>query len=156
MVPGRMGLRGRAHCDLTGPARPAGVSAETPAGRCSSGSASDGPAAHMGRDELGIRLHMPLWVLGMLVVIYLERVITVRKAGLKGILLAFFLIPEWCYGMFDGLYLFQALRIEIMGRDLSWGHVVRRDARHVVFHDIAAAFLHPGGPYLFIRLLTAA
>ena len=54
IVPGRMGLRGRAHCDLTGPARPAGVSAETPAGRCSSGSASDGPAAHTGWDELGI------------------------------------------------------------------------------------------------------
>src|SRR5258708_35881543 len=24
-----------------------------------------------------------------------------------------------------------------------------------VFHDVAAAFLHPGGPYLFIKLVTA-
>jgi biofilm PGA synthesis N-glycosyltransferase PgaC len=76
-------------------------------------------------------VHMPLWVLGMLGVIYLERVITVRDAGLNGILLAVLLIPEWCYGMFDGLYLFQALRTEITGRDLSWGHVVRTDARDV-------------------------
>jgi cellulose synthase/poly-beta-1,6-N-acetylglucosamine synthase-like glycosyltransferase len=76
-------------------------------------------------------LQMPLWALGMLAVIYLERVITVRKAGTKGILLAILLIPEWCYGTFDGLYLFPALRIEITGRNLSWGHVVREDARHV-------------------------
>jgi hypothetical protein len=54
MAPARIRLRGPAHCDLPGPARPTGVSAETPAGRCSSGSASDGPAAHTGWDELGI------------------------------------------------------------------------------------------------------
>lgn len=70
---------------------------------------------------------MPTWVLGMLAVIYLERIITVRKGGLKGILLAVLLIPEWCYGVFDGLYLFQALRIEVVGGELSWGHVVRKD-----------------------------
>jgi poly-beta-1,6-N-acetyl-D-glucosamine synthase len=76
-------------------------------------------------------VHMPLWVLGMLGVIYLERIITVRDAGLKGILLAVLLIPEWCYGMFDGLYLFQALKTELTGGDLSWGHVARGDARGV-------------------------
>ncbi len=70
-------------------------------------------------------LSMPSWVLGMLLVIYLERVITVRKAGLKGMILSLLLIPEWCYGMFDGLYLFQALRYEIKHRDISWGHVVK-------------------------------
>jgi biofilm PGA synthesis N-glycosyltransferase PgaC len=79
-------------------------------------------AAHPG-------LHMPLWVAGMLGVIYLERIVTVRDAGLTGIVLAVLLIPEWCYGMFDGLYLFQALRTELTGRDLSWGHVVTREAR---------------------------
>jgi hypothetical protein len=46
--------RAQSYSDLPGPTRPAGVSAETPAGRCSSGSASDGPAAHTGWDELGI------------------------------------------------------------------------------------------------------
>ncbi len=81
-------------------------------------------AAHPG-------VRMPMWVLGMLAVVYLERIVTVRKAGVKGILLAVLLFPEWCYGMFDGLYLFQALRIEVTGRDPSWGHVVREDARDV-------------------------
>lgn len=76
-------------------------------------------------------VQMPMWVLGMLAVIYLERIVTVRKAGVKGILLAVLLFPEWCYGMFDGLYLFQALRIEVTGSDLSWGHVVREDVRDV-------------------------
>ena len=76
-------------------------------------------------------LHMPSWVLGMMGVIYLERIITVRGAGPVGVLLAAALIPEWCYGMFDGLYLFQALRAEITGCDLSWGHVVRTDAGRV-------------------------
>lgn len=69
---------------------------------------------------------MPPWVLGMLLAIYLERVITVWKAGPKGgVLLAALLFPEWWYGMFDGLYLFQALRHEFTHRDISWGHVVK-------------------------------
>jgi hypothetical protein len=54
------------------------------------------------------------------------------RAGLReGILLAVLLIPEWCYGLFDGLYLFQALKTELTGGDLSWGHVARSDARRV-------------------------
>jgi cellulose synthase/poly-beta-1,6-N-acetylglucosamine synthase-like glycosyltransferase len=68
-------------------------------------------------------LHMPPWVVGMLGLIYAERVITVRKAGWKGILLAALLLPEWIYGMFDGLYLMQALFHEFTGGDLSWGHL---------------------------------
>ena len=76
-------------------------------------------------------VHMPFWVVLMISVIYLERIITVRDAGPKGVLLAVLLIPEWCYGMFDGLYLFQALRTELTGGDLSWGHVARSDARRV-------------------------
>jgi cellulose synthase/poly-beta-1,6-N-acetylglucosamine synthase-like glycosyltransferase len=75
-------------------------------------------------------LSMPPWVLAMLLVIYLERVITVRRAGPKGVLLALLLVPEWGYGMFDGLYLFQALRHEITQRDVSWGHVVKDGAGH--------------------------
>lgn len=70
-------------------------------------------------------LVMPPWVLGMIAAIYLERIVTVRKAGLKGVILAILLFPEWCYGMFDGLYLFQALRHEFTQRDVSWGHVVK-------------------------------
>jgi cellulose synthase/poly-beta-1,6-N-acetylglucosamine synthase-like glycosyltransferase len=68
---------------------------------------------------------MPPWVLAMLFAIYVERVVTVVRAGPKGVLLAALLVPEWWYGMFDGLYLFQALKHEFTRRDVSWGHVVR-------------------------------
>jgi cellulose synthase/poly-beta-1,6-N-acetylglucosamine synthase-like glycosyltransferase len=68
-------------------------------------------------------LYMPMWVVVMLAVIYAERIITVRKAGPKGILLAALLLPEWIYGMFDGLYLMRALIIQVTGRDVAWGHL---------------------------------
>lgn len=71
---------------------------------------------------------MPGWVLGMLLTIYLERVITARGAGRRGVLIAVLLFPEWWYGMFDGLYLFQALRRELTHRDVSWNHVVKDSA----------------------------
>ena len=74
-------------------------------------------------------LYMPSWVIVMLTLIYAERVITVRKAGRKGILLAILLFPEWAYGMFDGLYLMRALFSEITGKDdVSWGHLGSSDA----------------------------
>ncbi len=78
-------------------------------------------AAHPG-------LNMPPWIAAMLAVIYVERVITVRKAGPKGVLLALLLFPEWIYGMFDGLYLLQALKREFTGGTVSWHHLVRQDA----------------------------
>jgi hypothetical protein len=56
----------------------------------------------------------------MTLAIYLESVITARKAGPKGVALAALLFPEWWYGMFDSLYLFQALRPEFTQRDISW------------------------------------
>lgn len=70
-------------------------------------------------------LTMPPWVADMILIIYCERIVTVRKAGPRGVLLAVLLFPEWWYGMFDGLYLFQALRREFTQHNLSWGHVVR-------------------------------
>jgi hypothetical protein len=66
-------------------------------------------------------LYMPSWVIVMLTLIYAERVITVRKAGRKGMLLAMLLFPEWAYGMFDGLYLMRALFSEITGKAISGG-----------------------------------
>jgi poly-beta-1,6-N-acetyl-D-glucosamine synthase len=70
-------------------------------------------------------LAMTPWVLVMFLAIYSERVVTTVRAGPKGVLLAALLFPEWWYGMFDGLYLFQALRHEFTQRDVSWGHVVK-------------------------------
>jgi biofilm PGA synthesis N-glycosyltransferase PgaC len=75
-------------------------------------------AAHFG-------FNIPGWVLGMLLAIYLERVITARGAGRNGVLVAALLLPEWWYGMFDGLYLYQALKHELARREVSWNHVVR-------------------------------
>jgi poly-beta-1,6-N-acetyl-D-glucosamine synthase len=73
-------------------------------------------------------LQMPPWVIGMLGLIYAERIITVRKAGWRGVLLAVLLFPEWAYGMFDGLYLMRALYQEFAGGELSWGHLGSADA----------------------------
>jgi poly-beta-1,6-N-acetyl-D-glucosamine synthase len=70
-------------------------------------------------------LILPPWVAAMVLIIYCERIITVRRAGPRGVLLAVLLFPEWWYGMFDGFYLFQALRHEVTRHDVSWGHVVR-------------------------------
>jgi hypothetical protein len=69
--------------------------------------------------------NMPGWVLAMLLTIYLERVITAIGAGRRGVVMAALLLPEWWYGMFDGLYLFQALWHELTSRDVSWNHVER-------------------------------
>jgi poly-beta-1,6-N-acetyl-D-glucosamine synthase len=69
---------------------------------------------------------MPPWVAGLVLAIYLERIITVWKAGPRGVLLAILLFPEWWYGIFDGFYLVQALRLEFTQRNISWGHVVKR------------------------------
>jgi cellulose synthase/poly-beta-1,6-N-acetylglucosamine synthase-like glycosyltransferase len=72
-------------------------------------------------------LHMPSWVAAMLAVVYVERIITVRGAGPRGVLLAVLLLPEWIYGMFDGLFLMQALKRELTGGTVSWYHVSRHD-----------------------------
>ena len=74
------------------------------------------------------RLSMPAWVITMLSLIYAERLITVRRAGIKGIVLAALLLPEWFYGMFDGLYLMRALITEVRGGAVSWGHITAGDA----------------------------
>lgn len=68
---------------------------------------------------------LPPWVVGLLLAIYAERVATVWKAGPRGVLLTVLLLPEWGYALFDGLFLFQALRREFTQRDISWGHVAR-------------------------------
>ncbi|HEU5420400.1 MAG TPA: glycosyltransferase family 2 protein [Streptosporangiaceae bacterium] len=77
---------------------------------------------------------MPGWVLGMLLTIYLERVITARGAGRGGVLIAALLLPEWWYGLFDGLYLFHALKHEFTRRDVSWNHVEKESAGHAALH----------------------
>lgn len=69
--------------------------------------------------------HMSWWIAGMLTIIYAERLLTVRKAGMKGVALAALLLPEWIYGMFDGSYLISAVVKQFTAREVSWGHVAR-------------------------------
>lgn len=83
--------------------------------------------------------NMPGWVLGMLLTIYLERVITARGAGRKGVLIAALLLPEWWYGIFDGLYLYQALKHELTQREVSWNHVVKEEGGHAAWNRHGAA-----------------
>jgi biofilm PGA synthesis N-glycosyltransferase PgaC len=73
---------------------------------------------------------LPSWILGLLLVLYVERLVTVWKVGPRGVLLTVLMVPEWGYNLFDGLFLFEALRREFTQRDISWGHVVRELARH--------------------------
>ena len=77
----------------------------------------------------------PPWLVVLLLVIYTERVVTVRKAGPRGVLLTVLLAPEWGYALFDGLFLFQALRREFTQRDISWGHVERESTGDAARHD---------------------
>jgi poly-beta-1,6-N-acetyl-D-glucosamine synthase len=91
---------------------------------------------------------MPGWVLGMLLTIYLERVVSARRAGRRGVLIAALLLPEWWYGMFDGLYLFQALKHELTRRDVSWNHVVKDSAGHAALNRHSAP---PAGRTVLVR-----
>ncbi|MGH3276394.1 MAG: glycosyltransferase family 2 protein [Streptosporangiaceae bacterium] len=92
--------------------------------------------------------NMPGWVLGMLLTIYLERVISARGAGRRGVFIAALLLPEWWYGMFDGLYLFQALKHELTHRDVSWNHVEKDIAGYAAFSRDSAP---PAGRTVLVR-----
>jgi cellulose synthase/poly-beta-1,6-N-acetylglucosamine synthase-like glycosyltransferase len=91
---------------------------------------------------------MPGWVLGMLLTIYLERVVSARRAGRRGVLIAALLLPEWGYGMFDGLYLFQGLKHELTRRDVSWNHVVKDSVGHGELNRRSVA---PAGRTVLVR-----
>jgi poly-beta-1,6-N-acetyl-D-glucosamine synthase len=54
----------------------------------------------------------------------LERLITVRKAGLLGLLLAALLIPEFAYDIFKLSFFLRALYDNMRRRDIHWNHVV--------------------------------
>lgn len=59
-----------------------------------------------------------------LTVIFLERIISVRKAGPKGIVLAALIVPEFLYGICEGSYLVTAAVKLIRGSGLAaWGHL---------------------------------
>jgi cellulose synthase/poly-beta-1,6-N-acetylglucosamine synthase-like glycosyltransferase len=96
----------------------------------------------------GFGFRMPGWVLGMLATIYLERVLTARGAGRRGVLVAALLFPEWWYGMFDGLYLFRALHHQLTRRDVCWNHVVKDGGGHAARNRHSVL---PAGRPVFVR-----
>jgi cellulose synthase/poly-beta-1,6-N-acetylglucosamine synthase-like glycosyltransferase len=74
------------------------------------------------------------WTIGLFSVSLVERVLTVRKGGLRAVLLALAVLPEMIYDLFRLLYFFRSWYDAVMRRDTAWNHVVgaRPDAaRHL-------------------------
>jgi cellulose synthase/poly-beta-1,6-N-acetylglucosamine synthase-like glycosyltransferase len=74
------------------------------------------------------------WTIGLFSVSFVERVLTVRKGGLRAVLLALTVLPEMAYDLFRLLYFFRSWYDAVMRRDTAWNHVTgaRPDAaRHL-------------------------
>jgi|HubBroStandDraft_5_1064220.scaffolds.fasta_scaffold05648_2 biofilm PGA synthesis N-glycosyltransferase PgaC len=68
------------------------------------------------------------WTVGILGVTFVERVLTARRAGPLGMLLAALLVPELAYDLFRLTYFARALFDALLNRDVQWNHVVKGDA----------------------------
>jgi biofilm PGA synthesis N-glycosyltransferase PgaC len=68
------------------------------------------------------------WTAGVVSVTLVERVLTVRKGGIRGILVALLLLPELAYDVFRLTYFGRALYLAALHRDVQWNHVVKNDA----------------------------
>ncbi len=77
------------------------------------------------RQDLAVNIP---WSIAVGSLTLLERLITVRKAGIWGILLALVLIPEFCYDLFKLSFFLRALYDNMRRRDVFWNHVVKGDA----------------------------
>jgi biofilm PGA synthesis N-glycosyltransferase PgaC len=82
---------------------------------------------------IGLSVHHHLafdmpWTLAIVGVALFERLVTVRRAGIRGLLLAALLVPEFCYDMFKLTFFSRALFDVIFKRDVKWNHVVKNDA----------------------------
>lgn len=65
------------------------------------------------------------WTVTILSASIVERTVTVRKAGLKGALLAILMIPEFAYDVFRLTFFGRALIDELLRREVKWNHVVK-------------------------------
>ncbi len=68
------------------------------------------------------------WTFAIIGVTLFERLVTVRRAGFRGLLLAVLLVPEFCYDMFKLSFFIRALFDALFKRDVKWNHVVKDDA----------------------------
>jgi poly-beta-1,6-N-acetyl-D-glucosamine synthase len=72
--------------------------------------------------HLGVNL---AWSVAVLAITTTERLWTVRRGGLKAVLLALAVLPEMGYDMFRLLFFFRSLHDAARRRQTSWNHVVR-------------------------------
>jgi cellulose synthase/poly-beta-1,6-N-acetylglucosamine synthase-like glycosyltransferase len=77
------------------------------------------------RQDLAVNIP---WSIAIGSLTLLERLVTVRKAGIWGMLLALALIPEFCYDLFKLSFFMRALYDNMRRRDVFWNHVVKGDA----------------------------
>lgn len=71
----------------------------------------------------------PAWTTGILGLNFIERLWTVRRAGLQGMLLSALMAPEFGYDIFRmGVFTWSAVAA-IARIDVTWGHVVKEPAR---------------------------
>jgi poly-beta-1,6-N-acetyl-D-glucosamine synthase len=65
------------------------------------------------------------WTIGILSVNFIERLWTVRRAGLAGMILSMLTVPEMIYEVFRMVVFFRAFIDAVTKRDLDWGHLDR-------------------------------
>jgi hypothetical protein len=65
------------------------------------------------------------WTIGILGINFFERLWTVRKAGVKGMVLSALVLPEFGYDVFRMVVFFRALAAELRQRQVAWNHLQR-------------------------------
>jgi poly-beta-1,6-N-acetyl-D-glucosamine synthase len=63
------------------------------------------------------------WTIGITGIAFVERTWTVRRAGWRGLVLAMLVLPELVYDLFRAWVFFNALRADLLRRDIAWGHL---------------------------------
>ena len=63
------------------------------------------------------------WTVGILGINLAERLWTVRKVGLKGMVLSALVLPEFGYDVFRMVVFFRALTAELGQRQIAWNHL---------------------------------
>jgi len=77
------------------------------------------------RQHIGLNLG---WTVGILSITLIERIITVRRAGFWGVVLAIMLLPEFCYDLFRITFFARALYDAALNNDVQWNHVIKTNA----------------------------
>jgi poly-beta-1,6-N-acetyl-D-glucosamine synthase len=67
------------------------------------------------------------WTIGITGIAFVERTWTVRRAGWRGILLAMLVLPEMVYDLFRAWVFFNALRADLLRREIGWGHLAEAE-----------------------------